>query len=136
MSNFGDRLKSLRIHKKYTQEECAKFINVHKGTISNWENGYRFPDEDILFKLADLFDVSLDYLLGRSDILKPYDVVEKSEIIKETESLYKIDPDMLIQMCRATDLPAEERQKIKEYSALLIEKFLRERAEKEKDNDK
>jgi hypothetical protein len=39
-------------------------------------------------------------------------------------------------MCRATDLPEEEREKIKEYSALLIEKFLRQRAAKDKDNDK
>jgi transcriptional regulator with XRE-family HTH domain len=55
-SKFGVRLKTLRKEKNMTQEELAKLLNVHKGTISNWENGYRFPEERILIKLAEIFD--------------------------------------------------------------------------------
>ncbi|WP_069649669.1 helix-turn-helix domain-containing protein [Caloranaerobacter ferrireducens] len=70
-SKFGFRLKTLRKEKQLTQEEVAKLLNVHKGTISNWENGYRFPEEKTLLKMAEIFDCTLDYLLGRTDVKKP-----------------------------------------------------------------
>lgn len=64
---FGNRLKELRQEINCTQGDLSKKLNVHKGTISNWENGHRFPDEEVLVKLSDLFGCSLDYLLGRTD---------------------------------------------------------------------
>jgi transcriptional regulator with XRE-family HTH domain len=67
MSIFGKRLKELRNEKDLTQEKLGQIFNVRKGTISNWENGNRFPNEETLIKLADFFDVSVDYLLGRTD---------------------------------------------------------------------
>jgi transcriptional regulator with XRE-family HTH domain len=136
VQTFGERLQALRKEKGLTGEELGKIFSVTKSAVSNWENKNRFPDENMLKKLAEFFNVTLDYLFGRSDIPNPYKSEIKPEAIIDAESLYKVDPEMLIQMCRATDLPEQERQKIKEYSALLIEKFLRERAEKEKDHDK
>ena len=76
---LGNKLKELRKEKKITQDELAKLMNVHKGSISNWENGYRFPEEKILLKLAELYDCSIDYLLGRTDIRNPI-VVKKSQV--------------------------------------------------------
>jgi transcriptional regulator with XRE-family HTH domain len=67
MSNFGTRLKELRIEKNLQQKELAAIVNVHKGTVSNWENNKRFPDKDMLFKIANFFDVTIDYLLCNSD---------------------------------------------------------------------
>ena len=67
MDTFGNRLKSLRKTKNLTQEELAKLLNVAKGTVSNWENENRFPDKDMLNKIADTFKVSMDYLLGRTN---------------------------------------------------------------------
>ncbi|EKN42875.1 DNA-binding protein [Clostridium botulinum CFSAN001627] len=45
----------------------AKFLNVSKQTVSNWENGNRIPDTLTLSKLADFFNCSVDYILGRSE---------------------------------------------------------------------
>lgn len=67
MNTFGNNLKMLRIEHGWTQTELAKLLNVAKGTVSNWENENRFPDKDMLNKIADTFKVSMDYLLGRTD---------------------------------------------------------------------
>lgn len=64
----GDRLKKLRTNKKMTQSELGEKVNVTKVSISGYENSNRSPDTDTLQKLADFFDVSTDYLLGRTDI--------------------------------------------------------------------
>lgn len=64
---LGDRLKKERLTKDLNQPELAKILNVAKGTVSNWENGNRSPDPEMLSKLATFFDVSVDYLLGRTE---------------------------------------------------------------------
>jgi len=67
----GDRLKRLRADKKITQGELGKIINVTKVSISGYENGNRSPDTDTLQKIADYFDVSTDFLLGREEKTVP-----------------------------------------------------------------
>lgn len=64
---LGARLKKLRTSKKLTQKQLAEKINVTNVSISGYESGNRFPDTDTLKKIADYFEVSTDYLLGRSD---------------------------------------------------------------------
>lgn len=138
MKTFGDRIKIIRLKNELTQEEFGKLFHVTKVAVSNWENQNRFPDEEILKSIALHFDVSLDYLIGISDNPNPLKEDPKQKFIRRNaEDIYKVDPDMLITMCRATsDLPEEDLKKIKEYSAMLIEKHLRERAEREKNRDK
>ncbi|MCS1384793.1 MULTISPECIES: helix-turn-helix domain-containing protein [Lysinibacillus] len=63
----GERLKKLRKEKKLTQTELGSKINVTKVSISGYESGNRSPDTDTLQRLADFFEVSTDYLLGRTD---------------------------------------------------------------------
>ncbi|MFV3012012.1 helix-turn-helix domain-containing protein [Clostridium botulinum] len=63
---FGDRLKELREEKEMTQEELGKFLNVSRQTISGYEAGAIEPSISNLVKLADIFNISLDYLLGRT----------------------------------------------------------------------
>jgi transcriptional regulator with XRE-family HTH domain len=63
----GDRLKLLREEKKMTQEELAKLFNVTDATINRYEKNQRQPDTDALNRFADFFDVTTDYLLGRTD---------------------------------------------------------------------
>ena len=60
-----NNLKNARIKKGIKAIDLAKALNVSKQTISNWENGKRNPDLDTLIKLADFYEVSLDYLVGR-----------------------------------------------------------------------
>lgn len=61
---FCERLKELRIEKAVGQVELAKNINVSKGIISLWENGFREPKLSNLIALAQYFEVSIDYLVG------------------------------------------------------------------------
>ena len=67
MNVFKDRLKLLRENKKISSKEFADALNVDTATISNWEAGRRFPKNEVLLEIADYFNVSLDYLLGRTD---------------------------------------------------------------------
>lgn len=62
---FPQRLKELRLKKGLTQTELGEKVGVKQNTFTNWENGKREPSFENLVKLADLFDVSLDWLFGR-----------------------------------------------------------------------
>lgn len=61
------RLKELRTKENLTQGELAEKINVPLTTYANWEQGKRIPDYNILSKLADIYDCSVDYLIGRTN---------------------------------------------------------------------
>ena len=61
------RLKSLRKSRKISQLKLALDLNMNQNTISRYENKEREADYEALIKIADYFDVSLDYLLGRTD---------------------------------------------------------------------
>ena len=64
---FSNILKSLRIQQKKTQQEIADFLGITRQGYAKYENDLGEPDNSTLSKLADYFDVSTDYLLGRTD---------------------------------------------------------------------
>lgn len=61
---FSKRLKELRNEKGLYQKDIAKLLNVRNTTVSAWETGDNEPDIDTLKKLATIFNVSVDYLIG------------------------------------------------------------------------
>ena len=61
---FGEKLRELRKRNKLTQKELASMIGITKSVVSFYELGDRTPSPDILRKLAQIFHVSADYLLG------------------------------------------------------------------------
>lgn len=61
------RLKELRQNLHCTQEKIANDLNIARTTYRNYENGDREPSLEFLIKIADYFDISLDYLLGRQN---------------------------------------------------------------------
>lgn len=65
---FGEIISALRAEKGIYQKELADYLQVSIGTISNYEQGIHNPDFDTLCKIADFYEVSLDYLLGRTNI--------------------------------------------------------------------
>jgi len=67
MVDFGARLRQLRIEKGLSQPQLAQRVSVTKSVISAYENEIRMPSYDILIKLATLFHVSTDYLLGMNN---------------------------------------------------------------------
>ena len=72
LENYFVRIKELRLAKHLTQKDVSNYINITTNAYQKYEYGTRKPDIDIFIKLADYFDVSLDYLLGRSDDPKRY----------------------------------------------------------------
>ncbi len=67
MKVFGERLKDLRLDKKMTQSGLAKLLNVSGNTVYAWETDKQEPSMSTLLKLSEIFEVSLDYLFGKSD---------------------------------------------------------------------
>ena len=67
MPTFADRLKQLRTEKKLTQKTVAQAIDMTERAYQDLEYSKYNPNHDNIIKLADFFEVSTDYLLGRSD---------------------------------------------------------------------
>ena len=66
-NKFKERLKELRLECNMPRTKLAEILNVSVRLISYWENGERECDFNMLIKIADLFSVSIDFLLGRSE---------------------------------------------------------------------
>lgn len=62
-----ERLVELRKKRKMTQEELAGVLGISRSALSLYETNKRQPDFETICRLADFFDVSIDYLLGRTD---------------------------------------------------------------------
>lgn len=61
---LGNRLRRLRTQKHLTQADLGRLLNVHQTAISQWETDRTRPDQELLGRLADIYSVSIDYLLG------------------------------------------------------------------------
>lgn len=66
-NKFNEQLKALRIENNLSRADLAVKLSVSVRLISYWENGERECDFNMLIKIADLFSVSIDYLLGRKE---------------------------------------------------------------------
>ena len=65
---FPEKIKELRKSKKFTQKDVAEKIGITRPAYTAYEIGKRQPDFETLQKIADLYEVSIDYLLGREEI--------------------------------------------------------------------
>ncbi|MBU3111003.1 helix-turn-helix domain-containing protein [Clostridium lacusfryxellense] len=68
MATFGERFKQLRLQRGLTQDKLASSFSLNKSSISRYEKDSQVPENPALQGFADLFEVSMDYLLGRSDV--------------------------------------------------------------------
>lgn len=64
---LSERIKEIRMAKKLSQVELSEILGVTKQSVSNWENDNIQPSVEMLVKIAEAFNVSVDYLLGRED---------------------------------------------------------------------
>ena len=62
---FGDRIRELRKGRNMTQQDLADTLGVERSSISKYEKGAAIPSDELKIKLANLFDVTIDYILGR-----------------------------------------------------------------------
>lgn len=67
MNNYGERISALREQRKLTQEELALQLQISRAVLSHYEKNRRKPNYATLRKIADYFQVSVDYLLGRDE---------------------------------------------------------------------
>ena len=64
---LNERLRALRLQKRVTQRAIASGVGISEGTVQKFEYGVAKPKLDTVVRLADYFNVSLDYLVGRSN---------------------------------------------------------------------
>lgn len=67
-----ERIRNLREDKDMTQSEMAAYLSIHQTTYSDYEIGNLNIPVQVLSKIADLFETSIDYLVNRTDEKKPY----------------------------------------------------------------
>ena len=72
MTTFSERLKGLRKKRGLNQREFAQQLGVSNSTVAMYETGRREPDHETTEKIADFFNVDVDYLLGRSNVTLRY----------------------------------------------------------------
>lgn len=85
METLGTRLAELRKKYNFTQADIGEKLNVSVQAVSKWENDLSLPDYDYLIKLADLFNTSIDVLLGRKK-----EIVRQEENKDKNKLLFKI----------------------------------------------
>ncbi len=74
---FGKRLTEVRKNKKMSQDEVGKLVNVHGAVIGRYERDEVKPSIEMATQLAEALEVSLDYLVGSTDILLEKNIVSK-----------------------------------------------------------
>lgn len=77
---IGDIIRQLRDKHDIKQQDFAKFLNIGKSTLSQYENGNRVPNDEIKKKISDFFNVSIDYLLEMTSIPDKIDDYIKKDV--------------------------------------------------------
>ena len=88
MMNNGERITKLRKQQNLSQDELAKKAGVSRTIIGNYERNANTPSIEVLLKLARVFNVSVDFLIGEGE-LSSYD----KEVLKRIEDIERLDPD-------------------------------------------
>lgn len=103
--DYGKRLKQLREEKNLSQKELTERLLLNRSTYARYETSSTQPDYSTLFKLADFYDVSIDYLLGRSNI-------------RNTEDLAAHRSDNVLE-----DLPDEAMREVENFKDFIRSKY-------------
>lgn len=114
---FGSRLKQLRMTNTLTQQDLAISLNISKSNISKYENGTIEPSFEILIKISDYFQVSIDYLLGKTDIENIYKNTSNHNFIDIDEM-----DDVIAPHHDGDEFTIEERQQIRGLLKMLENK--------------
>ena len=85
---MNNRLKECRLKKGYTQQYVALTLGIKSPSVSNWESGKTFPTTENLAALSELYDVPLDYLMGKEDEKGTADTPALSQEQQEVLRMY------------------------------------------------
>lgn len=118
---FSDKLKELRNAKKMTQSTFAKEFHVATSTVAMWETGKREPDFDVTSRLANYFNVSVDYLLGVDE--KEQKNTHLSETERRVQKFYEEHPIMYDLVDAISRLDKEQQKALLEYAEFQAQKY-------------
>ena len=110
---FCTRLKDLRTEKELTQKALASQLGLTPNCICEWEKGRAEPNLDVLKKLSQLFDCSIDYLVGNTDDFG---------VIAINEKTAKLSPDGQELLDIFNSLDVEYKSQILEYARYFAER--------------
>lgn len=114
MANFASTIKHLRTERGITQEQLAAMLKVSRSTIGMYETGSREPDFETCEAIADIFNVDMDYLMGRSNVERKNPITPTAIIPSGFSPLPQMDQVPLIgSIACGTPILAEEN--IKQY---------------------
>ena len=88
---MGERIKALRKEYGMTQLALANALGITKGTVSTWENNSRTPGFETLSKLSDIFQRSIEYIMGKSDDATP---PVRDENVMDELALSQVEDDL------------------------------------------
>ncbi|EOU1841398.1 helix-turn-helix transcriptional regulator [Clostridium perfringens] len=108
------RLKDLRSEKGVLQKDIAQFLKISTTAYGYYEQGKRSPDPETLNKLSDYFNVSTDYLLGKSDIKESAD-----QLLKDKSTTIALHNSNGID----DELPDEARKEIEDFIEYVKHKY-------------
>jgi HTH-type transcriptional regulator, competence development regulator len=120
---FPKRLKALRLQKKLTHQDMADFLGITRQGYSKYENGQSQPDIETINKLAEFFNVTTDYLLGRTDVLETRTEEENTlAIINQLIKEYGIEQMGFFDIEKWKSLSEEEIEEIIKHFEWVVHK--------------
>lgn len=120
MTTFGSRLKQLRNERGLTLSQMADKFHKTKASFSAYENDKRKPDMELVSEIADFFNVSVDFLLGRSKIKNdPYEKVKDAleddpELMEFWDEMHKRD-DIKLMFKQTKDMSPESVKSVVQF---------------------
>lgn len=110
---FNEKLCECRNKRGLSQTAVAKMLNITRQAYNHYETGQRQPTQEVLVKLADIFEVSVDYLLGRTDTVSDDITFDDFTyaLHNETQELSEADKQMLLEMAKMLKKRTEEKEK-------------------------
>lgn len=91
---IGKQLKLLRDLKGKSQQEVCSELNIEQSTLANYENDRRIPKLDILVKMANYYNCSVDFIIGNEHHVVNYTTASESPIVSETEIVYSTEQEL------------------------------------------
>lgn len=113
--DFKERLKELRMKRGYSQSELAHSLGISKSTISMLEVGSRQPSKEMMELIADYFNVTLDYLMGKDDVSFYFFTPDQSDLLVKLSA----DTDLYALVEKLVNGSDEQKERIKQMLKLM-----------------
>lgn len=114
MATLAERIKTLRKNAGLTQQEFGSYFGVAKNTICQYESGRSAPSDETKIAIANHFNVSMDYLMGKTDVP---DFDSKTPTVMQT----KLTDQTINTFHAYLDLSLENQKRVEDYVQILVE---------------